>query len=71
MEDLQRNMTSALKRVQKAGLTLNRKKCDFAKTEVKFLGHKLYSALYSPTQANWLRFKIFVSQTMCQVRSFL
>ncbi|CAM4630646.1 unnamed protein product [Leuciscus chuanchicus] len=41
-------LDAALKRVQKAGLTLNKKKSEFAKTEVKFLGHKLSSAGLQP-----------------------
>ncbi|KAK3524638.1 hypothetical protein QTP70_032192, partial [Hemibagrus guttatus] len=41
-------LDAALKKLQSAGLTLNRKKCEFAKTEVKFLGHKLSSGGLQP-----------------------
>ncbi|XDV37818.1 hypothetical protein PO909_007359 [Leuciscus waleckii] len=41
-------LDTALKRVQRAGLTHNRKKCEFAKTEFKFLGLKLSLAGLQP-----------------------
>ena len=37
-EDHDKNLTAALERIAAAGLTLNRKKCEFAQTRVKFLG---------------------------------
>ncbi len=39
---------AALRKIQNAGLTLNKKKSEFAKTEVKFLGHRLSSAGLQP-----------------------
>ncbi len=39
---------AALRKNQNAGLTLNKKKSEFAKTEVKFLGHRLSSAGLQP-----------------------
>ena len=32
-------LTAALNRIQEAGVTLNKEKCEFAKTELTFLGH--------------------------------
>ena len=32
-------LTTILKRLQAAGVTLNSEKCEFRKTQVKFLGH--------------------------------
>ena len=32
-------LTAALHRIQEAGVTLNKEKCEFAKTELTFLGH--------------------------------
>ncbi|KAK3568444.1 hypothetical protein QTP86_007296 [Hemibagrus guttatus] len=65
-------LDAALKKLQSAGLTLNRKKCEFAKTEVKFLGHKLSSGGLQPDPD-----KLAAVQNMCEptnvseVRSFL
>ena len=34
-------LSAALKRIQEAGVTLNANKCEFGKTQLKFLGHTM------------------------------
>ena len=36
-------LTAVLRRIQKAGVTLNREKCEFSKTKLLFLGHLIDS----------------------------
>lgn len=57
-------LKAALKKLQNAGLPLNKKKCEFAKTNFKFLGHKLSSAGVQPDPANWRLYRICTSLRM-------
>ena len=43
-----RNLTAALTRIQEAGLTLNKEKCEFNKTAIKFLGQVVDSSGIKP-----------------------
>jgi len=43
MEQHDERLNRVLERLQKAGVTLNESKCEFARTEVKFLGHIINS----------------------------
>ena len=38
-EEHNKRLTEALRRIQAAGVTLNPSKCEFGKTQLKFLGH--------------------------------
>jgi hypothetical protein len=47
-----------LTEIRKSGLTLNLKKCSFAKPEVKFLGHVVGSGRHRPDEDSCLRLLI-------------
>ena len=55
-EDHDKNLTAALERIAAAGLTLNRKKCEFAQTRVKFLGQIVDEMVYVLTQTKSILF---------------
>jgi hypothetical protein len=48
-----------LTEIRKSGLTLNLKKCSFAKSEVKFLGHVVGSGRHRPDEENYLLLLIY------------
>ena len=47
-EEHDKNLTAALTRIQEAGLTLNKEKCEFNKTAIKFLGQVIDSSGIKP-----------------------
>ena len=48
LEEHDKHLREVLQRLQKAGMTLNREKCQFAQTSVRFLGHVIDSAGVRP-----------------------
>ena len=47
-EEHDARLHSALQRIQKAGVTLNKDKCEFSRNRLTFLGHVLHSEGVSP-----------------------
>ena len=48
LEEHDKHLREVLQRLQKAGMTLNREKCQFAQTSVRFLAHVIDSAGVRP-----------------------
>ena len=66
------HLAEVLQRIQKAGLTVHPKKCDFAKPEVRYLGHVLGRGLIRPQQDKVQAIRdCSPPQTKKGVRSFL
>ena len=66
------HLSDVWQRIQKAGLTVHPKKCDFAKSEVRYLGHVLGRGLIRPQMDKVQAIKDCPQpQTKKDVRSFL
>ena len=69
-EEHDQNLLAVLRRIQESGLTLNREKCEFSKSSIKFLGQvvdtkgiradpgkiKTITSMPKPTNVTELRF---------------
>ncbi|XP_041945156.1 uncharacterized protein LOC121707019 [Alosa sapidissima] len=67
-----RHLSDVLQRIQRAGLTVHPKKCDFAKAEVRYLGHVLGRGLIRPQTDKVQAIRDCPQpQTKKEVRSFL
>lgn len=47
-EEYDARLLAVLERIQTAGITLNTDKCDFSKSEMRFLGHVVSVSVISP-----------------------
>ena len=66
------HLQQALQRIQQAGLTLRRKKCQFAMSDCVYLGHRIGSGRVCPEEAKVCAIRNFQQHcTKKQVRSFL
>ena len=71
-KDHMSHLGAVLKRIQEAGLTVKRKKCQFAMPECVYLGHVVGSGRVSPEEAKVQAVRDFdTPKTKTQVRSFL
>ena len=67
-----RHLDSVLKRIQSAGLTVKKRKCQFAMAECLYLGHRVGGGRVAPEDLKVEAIKQFVTPcTKKQVRSFL
>ncbi|XP_011406246.1 PREDICTED: uncharacterized protein K02A2.6-like [Amphimedon queenslandica] len=66
------NLTEALTRIEKAGLTLNKEKCEFSKTTISFLGQVIDNTGVHPDPRKVSAIKnVPTPQTVGEVRRFL
>lgn len=71
-EEHDRNLTEALKRMEKAGLTLNKEKCEFAKERISFLGQIIDGSGIHPDLDKVSAIKnVTTPRTVSEVRRFL
>jgi transposase InsO family protein len=71
-EDHDKNLVEALKKIEEAGLTLNKEKCEFSKDRVTFLGQVIDSSGVHPDPDKVSAIKnIPAPQTVSEVRRFL
>ena len=71
-EEQDRNLSQALSRIKKAGLTLNAEKCEFSKASISFLGQVINESGVHPDPEKVAAIKnIPVSNTVSELRQFL
>ncbi|PIK43243.1 hypothetical protein BSL78_19881 [Apostichopus japonicus] len=72
VEEHDQRLEKVLQRIQEAGLTLNKRKCEFRMTELVFMGHKLSSDGICPSDEKVEAIKDARQPTSAsEVRSFL